>query len=99
MKFMEMLKSKNNAKTVNTSKEGTRKIEEAVQTNSVGQLIEKEKKPEEILRRAGFKIKLVNMTAFGTQIDFAKKYDETELKDVLKDFKIKIKDKSLFIVE
>lgn len=55
--------------------------------------------PEEILRKKGYKIKLVNPTAFGTQIDFAKKYDDEELEKDLKDFNVKIKDKSVFIIE
>jgi hypothetical protein len=59
----------------------------------------KEKKPEEILRGAGYKIRLVTPTSFGTQIDFAKKYDEKEIEDLLKDFTIKIKGKSAFIVD
>lgn len=56
-------------------------------------------RPEEILRRAGFKIRLVTPTSFGTQIDFARSYDSSEIEDVLSDFDIKIKDKSVFIVE
>jgi hypothetical protein len=55
-------------------------------------------KPEEILRAAGFKINLVTPTVFGLQIDFAKKYEDKEILDVLKDFKVKIKSKSIFIV-
>lgn len=55
--------------------------------------------PEEMLRNAGFKIKLVTPTSFGTQIDFAKKYDPEEIEDLLKDFNVKIKDKSVFIIE
>ena len=55
--------------------------------------------PEEILRSKDFKIKLVTGTAFGTQIEFAKKYPDEELQKVLKDFKIKIKNKSVFIVD
>lgn len=55
-------------------------------------------KPEEILRAAGFKINLVTPTVFGLQIDFAKKYEDKEILNVLKDFKVKIKSKSIFIV-
>lgn len=60
---------------------------------------EEVKTPERILRDAGFKIKLVTPTAFGTQIDFAKKYQNEEVEKVLKDFNIKIKNNSVFIIE
>lgn len=63
-------------------------------------ITEKEKtKAEDVLRSAGYKIKLVTPTAFGTQIDFAKKYDDAEIKDTLTNYNIKIKDKSVFIVD
>jgi len=55
--------------------------------------------PEDILRKAGFKIKLITPTSFGTQIDFAKQYEEKDIETVLKDFQIKIKNKSVFIIE
>ena len=55
--------------------------------------------PEDLLRAAGFKIKLVTSTSFGTQIDLAKHYDPVEITDVLTEFKIKIKGQSIFIVE
>ena len=55
--------------------------------------------PEHLLRAAGFKIKLVTSTSFGTQIDLAKHYDPVEIADVLNEFKIKIKGQSIFIVE
>jgi hypothetical protein len=55
--------------------------------------------PEDLLRAAGFKIKLVTSTSFGTQIDLAKHYDPVEITDVLSEFKIKIKGQSIFIVE
>lgn len=54
--------------------------------------------PEDILRDGGFKIKLVTPTSFGVQIDLAKKYEEKSLQTILKDYNIKIKDKSVFIV-
>lgn len=53
----------------------------------------------DVLRSAGYKIKLVTPTSFGTQIDFAKLYDPSELEKVLSGFQIKIKDKSVFIVK
>ena len=52
-----------------------------------------------ILRDNNFKIRLVTPTSFGTQIDFAKKYEDDEIEEVLKDFSIKIKNKSVFIIE
>lgn len=55
--------------------------------------------PEDLLRTAGFKIKLVTATSFGTQIDLAKHYDPVEITDVLSEFNIKIKGQSIFIVE
>lgn len=62
-------------------------------------LVEAEtKKPEEILRGNGYKIKLVTPTGFGTQIDFARKYDEEEITQLLSAFKIKVKGNSIFIV-
>ena len=62
-------------------------------------LTEKESiSPEEILRSNGLKIKLITPTSFGVQIDFSKKYDENKIKELLKDFNIKIKNNSIFIV-
>lgn len=57
------------------------------------------KKPEEILRNSGYKIKLITPTIFGTQIDFAKKYDSEDLENLLSTFKIKIKGNSIFIID
>lgn len=65
--------------------------------NIVGEA--KEFKAEDLLRTAGFKIRLVTPTSFGTQIDFAKLYNTDEIKKILTDFQIKIKDKSVFIVK
>ena len=56
-------------------------------------------KPEDLLRDSGFKIKNLVLTSFGKQIDFAKKYSDEEIKKVLTGFNIKIKDKSIFIIE
>jgi len=89
MKFMDLIiKEKDNVdcSTANI------KINEKVIT-------EEAEKPEEILRRAGVKIKLITPTSFGTQIDFAKKYEDDDIKDMLKGFNIKIKNKSVFIVD
>jgi len=62
---------------------------------------------EKLLRNAGFKIKLVTPTSFGTQIEFFKQYDADELKKILStngttstdDITIKIKGKSVFIIK
>lgn len=63
-------------------------------------IIESEKNDaEELLRSWGFKIKLVTKTAFGTQIDFAKRYENEKVEEILKDFDIKIKEKSVFIIK
>ena len=72
---------------------------QAVVVENENHLGEEAKKPEEVLRGAGYKIRLVTPTSFGTQIDFAKSYDPDEVKKVLKDFTIKIKGKSVFIVD
>lgn len=55
--------------------------------------------PEDLLRGNGIKIRLVTPTTFGTQIDFAKKYDDNEIKEILKDFTLKFKGNSVFIVD
>lgn len=96
MSFIGILKDKGHVQEINGSdKELLREEKRA------SGLVEEEKaqKPEEVLRRAGFKIKLVTSTSFGTQIDFAKKYDEDDVKAALKGFNIKIKNKSVFIVD
>lgn len=53
---------------------------------------------EDILRSAGYKIRLVIPTSFGTQIDLAKSYNPDDITNVLSDFQIKIKEKSIFII-
>lgn len=84
--FMEVLK-KTSSKTDQDHGHGTMVLEN------------RQARPETVLRDAGFKIKLVTPTSFGTQVDFAKKYDPAEIEDLLKDFEIKIKGSSVFIVE
>lgn len=64
----------------------------------VGALVES-KSAEDILRSTGYKIKLITPTAFGTQIDLAKQYSEDEINDVLSDFEIRVKGKSVFVVD
>ena len=60
--------------------------------------IEEKKSAEEILRGNNFKIKSIFGTKFGTEYLMAKKYDEDKIKELLSDFKIKIDDNSIFVV-
>jgi len=55
--------------------------------------------PKDLLRAAGFKIKTVTPTSFGVEIEFATKYTDEDIQDVLADFNIKLKGKSVFIVD
>lgn len=50
-----------------------------------------------ILRERGYKIKLETPTYFGVQIDFAKEYDESELKTLLVGFDITVDGDKIFI--
>lgn len=50
-----------------------------------------------ILREQGYKIKLETPTYFGVQIDFAKEYDESELKTLLVGFDISFDGDKIFI--
>ena len=59
--------------------------------------VKKKIQPEKILRNNNIKIKLVNPTSFGTEIILAKHYDETSIKEILKDYRIRIKNNSIFI--
>lgn len=93
MKFTDLLKK---AYSINNNIiNDSFNIEEAEQKMNKEQ---NNKLPEELLRSFGYKIKLVIPTSFGVQIDFAKKYEEKDIKNILKDYNIKIKDKSVFIV-
>lgn len=87
MSYLNLLKAKEVPDEILESKE------------VVSTLQEKKEKPVDVLRRANKKIKLVTPTSFGTQIEFMKLYDEDEIKELLKDFSIKIKNKSVFIVD
>lgn len=87
MKFTDLLVTKT---IINESNDKTNKKPEK-QKNTINS-------PEQLLRNSGFKIKMVIPTTFGVQIDFAKKYEENSLQTILKDYNIKIKDKSVFIV-
>ena len=90
MKFTDLLKDDKNVEDTSEDKA----------TNSKNEVLEEseKKEPQEVLRGAGFKIKMITPTAFGTQIDFAKRYDADDIKDILSDYTIKIKDKSVFII-
>lgn len=78
------------------TKEADRQLDEAIQ-KSIDE--KKEQTADELLRDADIKIKLVTKTSFGQQIDLAKQYDEEKIKEILKDFTIKFKGKSIFVVE
>lgn len=88
MSFMDVLKRERVQKAPAQIQEQVNALVEAKET----------KKPEEVLRGAGLKIKLITPTSFGTQIDFAKQYDPKEIENVLTGFNIKLKNKSVFIV-
>jgi len=93
MSFLDVLKDSRKVKEIHSDAE-------AVVRESKSRITEAEKKkPEEILRGAGFKIKLITATSFGTQIDFAKQYSPEDIEKTLTDFSIKIKGKSVFIVD
>ena len=95
MKFADLLRDDEQEETPRalSKARGVLAITEAAET------VETAQEPERILRGAGYKIKLITKTSFGTQIDFAKKYDEEEVKKILTDFTVKIKNKSVFIVD
>ena len=55
--------------------------------------------PAKLLRGAGFKIKLVTPTSFGTQITLSKKYKKEEIESILSSFSIKWSgDKDIFVI-
>jgi len=60
--------------------------------------LKKEESPVDVLRRANFKIKLVTPTSFGIQVEFAKQYDDAQIEKALSNYNIKIKNKSVFIM-
>jgi len=60
---------------------------------------ESKESAEELLRTNGFKIKSVFGTSFGTEYVMAKKYDEDDIKEILKDFTLKFNDKSVFVID
>lgn len=91
MSFIELLKSSKIIKDCGKT---------FVETTKTLDINEKEKlKPEEVLRKNGFKIKLVIQTAFGIQIDFFRKPDTLDINNALKGFNFKIKNKSIFIMD
>lgn len=55
------------------------------------------KDAETVLIKNNIKIKQKFSTKFGTEFVLAKKYDESGLKDILKDFKVTFDDKSIFV--
>lgn len=90
MKFANLLKKKEKKEEipVSNAKQEVNRL-----------LLEEKKSPEQILRENGIKIKLVTRTSFGIQIDFAKKYEHEIIEKLLASYTIKLKDKSVFIVE
>ena len=98
MKFTDILRTDDVAGRSSTVTSSTTSARSALNTKK---LLDETiaKSPEDLLRAAGFKIKLVTSTSFGTQIDLAKRYDPVEITGVLPEFKIKIKGQSIFIVE
>ena len=77
MKFTDLLKHE----TVEKIVEDATMVEEA--------LFEEAKTPQEILRGANFKIKLITPTLFGTQITFAKEYSKESIEKILDGLKLK----------
>lgn len=92
MSFVDLLKS-------DQAKAKSDQPTERLVTETKVEVNEAPKTPEEVLRGAGFKIRLVTPTSFGTQIDFAKKYDPKEIEKILNGFNVKIKGKSAFVVD
>lgn len=93
MSFVDIILGDDNSKVANNLPSDKTSQNERVAQN------ERDEQPVDILRRAGFKIKLVTATSFGTQIDFVKQYDEDEIRTVLTDYAIKFKGNSIFIIE
>jgi hypothetical protein len=91
--FVEAFKVMTKENTITNDKDST-----YIPSSSVLTLIES-KSAEDILRSEGYKIKLITPTSFGTQIDLAKQYSEDEINDVLSDFEIRVKGKSVFVVD
>ena len=87
MKFIDMIKEK--SKEIKNSEVSLDKKQLIFEANS---------EPEDILRNNKIKIKLVTDTAFGKQIDLFKEPNKEEIEKILKDFNIKFKGKSVFIV-
>lgn len=88
MSFITLLKQVPNDKDIATIPHKTEEsVNEAPET------------PEALLRGAGLKIRLVTPTSFGTQIDFAKQYDDEKIQEILANFDIKIKGKSVFVIK
>lgn len=94
MKFIDLLKES----SINESKNNDYLSIEESEIKDTANKQKNNKLPEELLRSSGYKIKLITPTSFGVQIDFAKKYEEKDIKNILKEYNIKIKDKSVFIV-
>lgn len=59
-------------------------------------IVESTEDPAEILRQNGYKIKSINPTAFGLEIQLYKPVDDSVI-DLLSNFKIKTKKNFIFI--
>ena len=57
----------------------------------------KKKSVEELFKENDIKIKITIPTSFGTEYVLYKKYSESELKKIFKDYKIQVKNYSIFI--
>ncbi len=75
-------------------------VSEPVKCTKAPKIVEGVKEsPKDLLRGAGFKIKTVTPTSFGVEIEFATKYPDQDIEDVLQDFTIKLKGRSVFVVD
>ena len=72
-------------------------IVESENQKDVAESNDKDENPVEILRTNGIKIKTVIPTSFGVEIQLAKSYDENEIKKLLKNFKYRYKNNSIFV--
>lgn len=87
MSFIKLLQESQNTNTTIEINESVEIAEKTMES------------PEDLLRNAGMKIKLVTPTAFGTQIDLYKRPDKKEIETILADYNVKFKNRSVFIVK
>ena len=70
------------------------KMEEKI---TIVETAKKDSSAEDILRNGGFKIRSIFGTKFGTEFLLMKKYPEKDIKEILKDFTIRIDAESVFV--